>query len=168
MGLDMYLNRKVYVRNWNHMDDKKKVTVRYMGKGEDTYRVHPIFKGRKPEISEVVEEVMYWRKANAIHQWFVNNIQNGHDDCGSYYVELDDLKRLLDEVNQVLADPSVAPDILPTTSGFFFGSTEYGDWYMEDMKNTQKALKRILKEHEKAVAEGMPIYDVSYEYSSSW
>ena len=32
---------------------------------------------------ETHEEVGYWRKANAIHGWFVRNVQNGKDDCGT-------------------------------------------------------------------------------------
>ena len=27
------------------------------------------------------EPVAYWRKANQIHNWFVENVQNGEDDC---------------------------------------------------------------------------------------
>lgn len=27
------------------------------------------------------KEIAYWRKANAIHRWFVDNVQNGTDDC---------------------------------------------------------------------------------------
>ena len=29
----------------------------------------------------IAEQIGYWRKANAIHQWFVDNVQDGEDDC---------------------------------------------------------------------------------------
>lgn len=40
-------------------------------------------------------ELAYWRKANQIHLWFVQNVQNGNDDCGDYQVKKDDLEKLL-------------------------------------------------------------------------
>jgi len=33
------------------------------------------------------KEVGYWRKANQIHNWFVENVQNGEDDC-DYHREI--------------------------------------------------------------------------------
>ena len=47
------------------------------------------------QISEIIESVAYWRKANAIHKWFVDNVQNGTDDCGKYRVTVDQLKQLV-------------------------------------------------------------------------
>ena len=41
-------------------------------------------------------ETGYWRKANHIHQWFVENIQDGNDDCREYYVPRERLKELLE------------------------------------------------------------------------
>ena len=31
--------------------------------------------------SRIIEQVGYWRKANQIHNWFVENVQDGEDDC---------------------------------------------------------------------------------------
>lgn len=44
----------------------------------------------------IMEQVGYWRKANQIHNWFVDNIQDGVDDC-DYHREVteEDLKELL-------------------------------------------------------------------------
>lgn len=41
------------------------------------------------------EEVGYWRKANQIHNWFVQNVQDGNDDCEEYVVSEDKIKELL-------------------------------------------------------------------------
>lgn len=89
MGLDMYLNRRKYVGNkWKDKDKQAKIEV----------------EGVKQErVSEVVEEVGYWRKANAIHKWFVENVQDGEDDCHEYRVTTEQLQELLDLVNKVLA-----------------------------------------------------------------
>ena len=42
----------------------------------------------------VTTQAAYWRKANSIHGWFVNNVQNGEDDCGTYEIDIDTLKKL--------------------------------------------------------------------------
>lgn len=69
------------------------------------------------------EEVAYWRKANQIHRWFVQNVQDGADDC-MVHRELtrQDLLNLLDIVSVVLRHPTTAKDLLPTQSGFSLAS----------------------------------------------
>lgn len=94
----------------------------------------------------IKEEVAYWRKANAIHQWFVDNVQNGKDDCDVHReLTKSDLLTLRDLAHEVLCDPDKAEELLPTQSGFFFGSTEYDEWYMEDLKSTIDQLDEIIK-----------------------
>lgn len=86
------------------------------------------------------EEAGYWRKANAIHQWFVKNVQKGVDDCGTYEVTASDLGRLNNIVQQILDDRNLAAKLLPPQSGFFFGSTEIDDWYWSDLEDTLEIL----------------------------
>lgn len=94
------------------------------------------FKKQRPWY-RIMEEVGYWRKANHIHRWFVENVQDGIDDC-DYHREVtkEDLEELRDICHEVLCDPDEAAHLLPTESGFFFGSTEYGEWYIADLKET--------------------------------
>jgi len=47
-------------------------------------------------------EVAYWRKANAIHGWFVNNVQNGIDDCQESIVTREQLNELLSVCHEVI------------------------------------------------------------------
>lgn len=110
-----------------------------------------------------------WRKANAIHQWFVENVQKGEDDCGDYYVSREKLEQLHDNLGEVMAikngtangDPDLTvEDILPTQSGFFFGSTEYDDWYWEEVERTHEAIGKLLSNDKLA--------DFDFEYHSSW
>lgn len=151
MGLDMYLSSKHYVKNWNHMGKEERHTI-------------SILKGGKPtsiptdKITYIITEEMYWRKANAIHQWFVKNVQDGSDDCKAYYVSTENLKSLLASVEDVLADHSKASELLPSQVGFFFGSTDYDEWYFKDLESTKEELERILS----ADSGG------EYEYESSW
>lgn len=114
----------------------------------------------KPErISYVVEEMGYWRKANAIHRWFVENVQDGDDRCQLSYVERKQLAKLLELVIEVLNNPERSEELLPTQAGFFFGSTDYDGYYFEDLKATKKILKQVLKE---SADEG------TFFYQSSW
>jgi hypothetical protein len=137
MGLDMYLSRKFYVKNWNHTADNDKYSI-------------TITKGEKPslistdKITSITTEEMVWRKANAIHNWFVINVQDGNDDCNEYYVDTEKLKILLSIVNKVIKDHSKAPELLPTSEGFFFGDTSYDDNYFSDLEDTQKVISVLL------------------------
>ena len=150
MGLDMYLSKKTYVKYWEHNgDDNYKVEVT---KGGQPVKIDP------KKVSYIVEEVGYWRKANQIHRWFVQNVQNGNDDCGSYYVDRDKLQELLDACNEVLMNKDKAEDVLPTASGFFFGGTGYDEWYFDDIVRTKQIIEECLADDR--------AYD--FEYSSSW
>jgi hypothetical protein len=140
MGLDMYLLRKTYVKNWDHMSPKEITTISVMRNGEPLPGIDP------SKIREVVEEVAYWRKANQIHNWFVEEVQNGVDDCGEYNVELEELQDLVDRCKKVLVDHALAPELLPTGRGFFFGGTEYDEWYYADLENTIEQLEPLLVE----------------------
>lgn len=115
---------------------------------------------------------IYWRKANAVHKWFVNNIQDGKDDCGIYEVSVEDLARLHDICKEVLEstrlidaeiqngttnrepnvikgkkleDPSKAMELMPTTAGFFFGSQDYDQYYWWDLEHTVEAVSKVLE-----------------------
>lgn len=154
MGLDMYLTKKTYVKNWNHMSDDEKHNVSVEGKSA---------KEIKPErITHIEEEMGYWRKANQIHNWFVQNVQNGNDDCGSHYVSVELLEELSSKCKAVLADHSKAEELLPSSNGFFFGGTEYDGWYFQNLEYTVDMIDGILKE--------MKENDAYYEfyYDSSW
>lgn len=89
------------------------------------------------------EKEIYWRKANAIHNWFVMNVQGGEDDCQRHYVTKRQLGQLYVDCNLVLENPHMAPDILPTQSGFFFGSEEYDDYYFQSLKETVQEIDRL-------------------------
>jgi hypothetical protein len=137
MGLDMYLSKKTYVKQWEHIPDEQQFEVTVKRNGE-------IFDEIKSDrVSYIEEEVMYWRKANQIHDWFVKNCQNGVDDCRSSYVSVSDLRNLYDACKKVMEfNPDKHPqDILPTTPGFFFGNTDYDEWYYNDIKDTIQFLE---------------------------
>lgn len=123
----------------------------------------------------LLEQLVSWRKANQIHNWFVENVQDGKDDCANYEVTKEQLKTLFKlcmkvklasklvkgkvkngytkdgveipniEDGEYIEDPSTAMELLPSQSGFFFGSTEYDQWYMSDIDFTIKKILEVLR-----------------------
>jgi len=138
---------------------------------------------------EVHFTAAYWRKANQIHHWFVENVQGGEDECNPFPTSRGKLQELakacgfvlgrseledgqvhigtrwtaagveeMYEDGKVVVEPAVAQEILPTASGFFFGGTEYDEWYVRDLEDTVLQIERALK---------MP--DIwTFVYQSSW
>jgi hypothetical protein len=149
MGLDMYLDKRTYVKYWEHNGDDN-YEVKVTKKNEPT-NIDP------KKVKYIIEEAGYWRKANQIHRWFVQNVQGGEDDCGDYYVERNQLQELLDLCKIVQADHSKAEELLPSTSGFFFGGTDYDEWYYNDIDTTISILEEALEDK-----------NGEYYYTSSW
>lgn len=96
---------------------------------------------RKDGGYEIDSTVMYWRKVNAVHKWFVDHVQDGVDECQESPVHPESLMDLLERAEVITADHAKSHDLLPTQGGFFFGSTEYDEYYFEDVKETAVELK---------------------------
>jgi hypothetical protein len=154
MGLDMYLTAERYMSKYFDAEDSAKITA-----------INEIFDIAGEEDGDygaqsVIFKVAYWRKANAIHQWFVENCQEGVDECQKAYVSREQLQTLLDLCKEIVASPKKGSKLLPTANGFFFGSTEYDDYYMQDITYTVERLEKILKD---SALEKSDFY-----YQSSW
>ena len=111
------------------------------------------------DVDTVQMEIGYWRKSNAIHKWFVDNVQHGVDDCSKYSVTEKQLQDLLQITKQAVVSKN--PElILPCQSGFFFGLTDYGNYYKEDLNHTIEIIEKWLNFKDKSK------YVVHYQ--SSW
>ena len=150
MGLDMYLYaEKSYSSyssaSWSEEEDKKGVNaIAKMMNAENL-----LFSDENSvQFAELKLEIAYWRKTNAIHKFFVDNCADGVDNCQDTYVSVENLQELLSRCKEVLENRDIASKLLPTQSGFFFGSTEYDDWYFQDLEYTVKVLEKIIPEIE--------------------
>ena len=103
-------------------------------------------KNMKPNAERVWEEVMYWRKANHIREWFATHLDGGVENCQFSYVTKKNLEDLIHDCKVVLNDHNKAHILLPTSSGFFFGGTDYGEWYFSDLEKTVTELEEIIEE----------------------
>ena len=108
-----------------------------------------------------VHEVAYWRKENAIHNWFVTNYADGVDDCSSIEVDRIGLIMLRDICLKVSesGNAELAMELLPPVAGFFFGSHQIDEWYWEGVKETATKLTEVIDES---------VEDAMFEYQASW
>jgi hypothetical protein len=161
MGLDMYLRANEYVsrNDWTRNDNGELVDSpnSLFTQIVETLELEDIIDKTGFAGMSIDLPMGYWRKANQIHNWFVTNLADGVDECQVITVRREDLEHLKELCIEVLANKSLAEDLLPTGAGFFFGSTTYDEYYYGDLEETIKIIDRCLASK----------FD-SFEYQSSW
>jgi len=168
MGLDMYLEARKHIEkiDWKKLD-------------KDNYGAETCYsEATFPQWNNVVESaglttivdresiygvnvsvtVAYWRKVNSVHNWFVNNIQGGNDNCGEYYVPQDKLRELVRLCT--LAVTNKDPNLIPPQEGFFFGGTDIDEWYWRGLMNTIEQIQQLIDRPD--------FEELSFYYTSSW
>lgn len=151
MGLDMYLTKRIYIGgNYAHNEVSGKINIKRKDKKINI---------DLNKVTYIIQEIGYWRKANHIHNWFVKHCQNGIDECQETYIDIEKLKELLNTCKQVIDNNKLAKKLLPTQSGFFFGGTEYDEYYFDTIKNTIEIIENVLKD-DNTLSE--------FYYQSSW
>lgn len=138
MGLDQYLKIRRCIGGSSYDDENSQKTFNEIKKAVN------IYPDKNCEYITIEYNVIYWRKANQIHAWFVKNVQDGKDECQTSHVTREQLQSLLDDCIAVLTGKKYADDTLPTQSGFFFGSTEYDEYYKQDLQYTVDKLSEVL------------------------
>lgn len=85
----------------------------------------------------------YFRKVNSIYAYFADRLEN--EMC---VVAKSDIIDIMNKAIQVLSehDEEASKDLLPTQGGFFFGSTDYDDWYYQDMITILNEFGKLLKD----------------------
>lgn len=158
MGLDMYLIRKEFIfgvdlsnltpseikRNNPLFFEKVKSYMREVGEN-DAYAYYICGES----------EVGYWRKANHIHKWMVDNVQKGRDDCEPHVVSKEKLlalKHTCEMAMECFTENGVLKprklylleEILPTSGGFFFGELGYNYDYWENVQSAIRIIDKII------------------------
>lgn len=183
MGLDMYFTAQKFVAGGY---DHKKGTPEEK-QFNDILGILGIPREVAGSSITVNIQVGYLRKANAIHAWLVDNIQEGEDKCQEAYFPTEQITELRDICRRILAtvdkgepvtvkpkfgtgsweeypnlklDKNLAESLLETREGFFFGSYEYDEGYVYDLETAEKFLTNML---ENPALKGMDFY-----YQASW
>ena len=118
------------------------------------WMIYPFTKGvlDLPELEELVKKQVsghyepydaYFRKVNFLFKYYEDRGKM-YDQCYAF-TDADDIDDIIDKCEQVLKDHSLAAYLLPTQDGFFFGSTDYDDWYFSDVKDCLKQMKKYRK-----------------------
>lgn len=157
MGLDMYLYARKHEYSsgfyktkgsklkFNYPKDIVECFPEYSDEANDNLPDDKKWSDRRAVKQDTFYEIGYWRKANQIHNFFVEKCAEGVDQCQPIYVDEDELQELLDNCNYALENKDRAKEILPTRSGFFFGGTDYDEYYYEDLKHTVDIVEKALK-----------------------
>ena len=161
MGLDMWLEKEVFVGGYYTPDnvkvDGKDVPVVELNVNGEHFDID--FR----KVSSIREHVAYWREANAIHGWFIKNCADEDEECQNMFVSTWRLVELRELCQKILDEPEgegrdkLAAEILPPCKEFFFGSTEIGERYYDQLRYTVEALADITEND-----------DCDYYYSYSW
>jgi len=92
------------------------------------------------------EELMHWGKANQIRQWFVNHTELQRSDNNRYIpLAKETLISLRDDCNKVCANHELAEELMPTSSGYYFGAADYDDVYFSRLEYTAECIDEILE-----------------------
>ena len=131
MGLDMYLYRVP-----SNITDE--------GAADYVNEQYERLFAENPRVSDSVESlVAYWRKANAIHGWFVREVQDDVDECQYAEAPKEKLEELLELCERVKKTQNA--ELLYPVGGFFFGTTEVDEWYWDDIDTTIGHLEKVLE-----------------------
>jgi len=159
MGLDMYLRATRY---FGYFDFPQ------IPASEDQAIIKNLV-GFLPELGEVNGitikfEMGYWRKFQDLHDWFVENIQDGNDNCEEYFVSNEALELLLVEIRKILdyhnnknetnEELRGEPEVIMGTTNYI----DYDEYDLEIVERTEKTIIRCL---------ALPP-NYSIEYLSSW
>ena len=155
MGLDMYLKAKIFTNGYSWSDESDKETYNAI---VDAVGGKWIADMESPT-AEVSITAGYWRKANAIHGWFVKNVQKNIDECFEHYVSREQLLELQKACQTVLANPDKAMELLPPYEGFFFGTYGLDDYYWSYIRETEALIGALLKKADNKW---------EFSYRSSW
>jgi len=134
MGLDMYLYRETYYSKYGSSQEEVTVGGKIL---------EPSF--------TISKEDMYWRKAQPIHDWLVNYVQEGEDNCNKYDVSFSTLMQLKSICMITLLLRSKKERVayldrrMPCHEEGGWGSkdTDNFDWQLDNIRDTYNYLATI-------------------------
>lgn len=122
--------------------------------------------------STIPGDSYYMRKHNHIQQWIEDNV-GFPENCENTYMTLEELQNLVRDLKAVAKayntslekGEKVAKEKMPTSTGFFFGDTQYDDYYLNKIKHDIENLEAMLDKAENDAAKGE---NVKFAYWCWW
>ena len=108
---------------------------------EDDCSIHPIEKSQIEDLVYTAKELL------AIYGTFNAQLQLYKVDLESYKSDKKKTKLIQEKIDNLWKPfETAAQEKLPTTTGFFFGSIEYRDYYISDLMDILEIFTNILNE----------------------
>lgn len=167
MGLDMYLDMDIDCEGAKGIIDIAVNEIKI-----------PVNFGR---LRCLTENIGYWRKAYAIHNWFVKNVQDGKEDWHEHICYPEDLQPLLEICKEIDAKAEIVekPDyqfgvilntwdmekLLPKDERHADrNGVLYDFWYLNDARRTIDIITEMVKEDE--ILRNLGVYPEYYYYAA--
>ena len=148
MGLDMYFYaRKTTYKSFSKWDNPDSTNEVNYPEDLKTFSDYIYDRNFKSVQTETIYQIGYFRKFNALHSYIVKTFADGIDNCQDiilYKEDVEQIKKVLDEVLNAHQQVEKAKELLPTQSGFFFGGTDYDEYYFEDVKDAADLMQNFL------------------------
>lgn len=148
MGLDMYFYaRKSTYKSFSKWDKPDSADETNYPEDLKTFSDYIYDRNFKSVEAETRYQIGYFRKFNALHSYIVRTFANGIDNCQDiilYKEDVEQIKKVLDDVLNAHQQVEKAKELLPTQSGFFFGGTDYDEFYFEDVKDAADLMQSFL------------------------
>lgn len=148
MGLDMYFYaRKSTYKSFSKWDEPNSANEVNYPEDLKTFSDYIYDRNFKSVQTVISYQIGYFRKFNALHSYIVKTFANGIDNCQDiilYKEDVEQIKKVLDDVLNAHQHAEKAKEILPTQSGFFFGSTDYDEFYFDDVKDAAGLMQNLL------------------------
>ena len=148
MGLDMYFfARKTTYKSFSKWDEPDRANEVNYPEDLKTFSDYIYDRNFKSVQTETIYQIGYFRKFNALHGYIVKTFANGIDNCQAILLHKEDveqIKKVLDDVLNAHQQVEKAKEILPTQSGFFFGETDYDEFYFNEAKVAADLMQSFL------------------------
>lgn len=148
MGLDMYFYaRKTTYKSFSKWDNPERANEVNYPEDLKIFSDYIYDRNFKSVQTETSYQIGYFRKFNALHSYIVKTFADGIDNCQDiilYKEDVEKIKKVLDDVLNAHQQVEKAKEILPTQSGFFFGGTDYDEFYFEDVKDAADLMQSFL------------------------
>lgn len=141
---DVKAYREVYDDIFSHMADFTRYSFIYekmLEEPQPILVVKNFFKYFENE--HCVCSDVYFRKVNFVYNFFSYKLE---DEC--CFADKSDIEELISRCDEVLADHSLAQELLPTCKGCFFGSTDYDDEYFSDVEDCKQQMEKLLSKYD--------------------
>ncbi len=148
MGLDMYFYaRKTTYKSFSKWDNSDRANEVNYPEDLKTFSDYIYDRNFKSVQTEISYQIGYFRKFNALHSYIVKTFADGIDNCQDiilYKEDVEQIKKVLDDVLNAHQQVEKAKELLPTQSGFFFGGTDYDEYYFEEAKVAADLMQKLL------------------------